>query len=367
MSDEYVKNEEIIETRWDCPSCKATNRGRDMKCPTCGAPKDEDAEYEVDASAAAIADAAQIADADAGAHWVCAFCEKENRGRKQTCQFCGADQTKRDRRRMKAAGPAAPAKKSNVMLGCGIALLVGVVIVGFLAWLGMPRRIDAKVTHLEWTQAVNLHARSKVPKENWSDAVQQGAFEKSCERRQRTTREVVDRYRTVSKTRRVKYQSGSREECRTETENLSNGYAKRREVCRQVPEYDYRNENYTEQEPVYRTEPVYDEWCRYDVWEWPISKTVKRTGTAATELAWPDPSELGAGSPESCDTARAGPTAQECWSREAKYAVSFENPEKPEERPVYRPATGEEFAKFAVGQEHALEIDDGKVTIAKEE
>lgn len=368
MSDEYVKSEEIIETRWTCPTCEKENRGRDMKCPNCGAPKDESSEYQVDASAAAIGDAEQVADAEAGEHWTCAFCEKENRGRKKLCQFCGADQTTKDRKQAKPAA-AAPATKPRSRRGCLVAVGVLVVLLGLLAWLGSPRHVKATVAGLEWEQAVHLQKRTVVHKDGWRDQVPSDAADTSCERRQRTTRQVVDHYRSVTKTRSVRYQSGSHEVCHTQTENMKNGYAKRREVCHSEPDYSSRNETYTDQDPVYRTEPVFDDFCRFDVFEWPVMQTVSRKGTGPTGLAWPEDGEAIAGQTTGacvpCAEAKARREVQFCCARDAHYRVHFENPKKPEEKPTYEAKTPEEFATFAVGQSHELSIQGDKVELQK--
>src|SRR5690606_3939137 len=111
-----------LETRWKCPSCDADNRGRDMSCHKCGAPKDESSQYIVDDTASAVSDDALIDDARAGAHWVCAYCEKQNRGRKDICRFCGVDQATGQKPAAPPPLPKTQKKKPSLMLGCGILL-----------------------------------------------------------------------------------------------------------------------------------------------------------------------------------------------------------------------------------------------------
>jgi hypothetical protein len=366
MSDEYVKRSEILETRWKCPSCGADNRGRDMICASCSAPKDEAAGYELDAAATAVTDAAQVADAKAGEHWVCAYCEKENRGRSRICAFCNADQTKRERKAAPAAA-ATPAKPGNRLLGCGLVLAGAAAFVLFLVWLGSPREVDARITALQWTQTLELRRKTVVHKEAWHDEVPGAAFEKTCADKYRRDREVVDHYRTVSKTRRVKYESGSHEDCRTVTKNLGNGYAERQEVCTTVPEYDYRTESYTEEEPVYRTEKVFEPYCRFDVFEWPAVKTAARTGAGTTGLVWPLPEELDAPGCLPCTPAGDHPSEAECCARVGAWVATFEDPAEKDpakQRLAYNAASAEEFATFSLGQTRKLRIDDdGKVAL----
>lgn len=359
MSDKYVKHEEILETSWTCPSCAAKNRGRDMKCPTCGAPKDESSDYALESDASVVTDADQVADAAAGEHWICAFCEKENRGRRKICAFCNADQTTRARK-AKGEAPPPPPQKSRLLLGCGIAVAAVVGLVVLLIVIGYMSQYSGRVKEMRWEQRLHLQTKTLMHKEAWEDAVPSDAFEQRCSRRQRGTKQVVDRYRSVTKTRSVRYQSGSREECEQVTKDLGNGYAKRQTVCHQVPEYDYRDETYTDQEPVYRDEPVYADWCLYDVHEWPITKTVSRAGNGTEGLAWPDPAELGDASCAPCDPR---PAAKTCCAREGRYTVVFSNAEDSEKPDVtWETPSVDAYRALKVGDERTLDVDDGKVT-----
>lgn len=364
MSDEYVKRSELLETRWSCPSCGAANRGRDMTCASCSAPKDEAAEYVVDAAAEALSDEALVADARAGEHWVCAYCEKENRGRRAICAFCNADQTKRDRKAQPAAA-APPEKPKHLLLGCGLVIASVVAFVLFLVWLGSPTEVEAKVVALDWTQTLELRQKTLRHKEGWHDELPPGAFGQACADKYRKDRQVVDHYRTVTKSRRVKYESGSREVCRTVTKNLKNGYAERSEVCHDVPEYDYRTETYSDDEPVYRTEKVFEQFCRYDVHEWPAVKSAKRSGSGTTALAWPPPEEVGAPGCVPCPEA-GGAMPDRCCAKVGRWTVTFEDPDEEEpakQRVVYEAATAEEYAAFAPGETRRLRIDGEKVTV----
>lgn len=368
MSDEYVKSEQILETRWRCPSCGQDNRGRDMTCPGCGAPKDEASAYTLDEQAAVVDDEKLVEEARAGAHWVCAYCEKQNRGRKDVCRFCGADQTLKPG---EAPPPLPPAKRPpSLLLGCGVLLLLGVGFLGFLYWLGSPEKVEVKVAALKWEQALHLHERTLAHGDGWQDQVPGDAFDSKCERQQRTTREVIDHYRTVSRTRQVRYQSGTREDCWEETENLANGYASRKTVCRQEPVYDYRDEHYTEEEPVYRTEPVYDQYCRYKIYEWPIVKDARRQGEGHGGYQWPETSELGQASCTPC--AQKDAMTKRCCSQTALYTVAFErvkpSDDPAKQKPVeYVASSVEDYETFKPGDAHVLEIDGDQVTVVRDE
>jgi len=368
MSDEYVKDEEIVETSWTCPTCSTRNRGRDMKCASCGAPKDESARYEVDEHAQAVTDEVQLEDAAAGEHWVCAYCDKQNRGRVRVrvCRFCGSDQ----RRGPKAQQDSVPAPQPPGGRWKRRLLVAGAVVAAILVllvWPGSPRRTQGRVAALEWEQLLVLHVKTKTHREAWHEDVPAGAFDRRCSPRHRSDRRVVDHYVPVSRTREVKYQSGSHEECRTETKDQGNGYAKRQRICRDVPDYDYRAEHYVEQEAVYRTEPVYEDFCAFEAWEWPASRTARRTGSGTSGLAWPDGAELGSPGCRPCGEVRDGPEGQACCDSEAHYRVIFHDENKPDRRLApYEARDASEFATFSPGQVLPLSVEGDRPTIVRE-
>lgn len=373
MSDEYVKDEKILETRWVCPSCGADNRGRDMVCSVCSAPKDESSQYVVDKSAEEVRDAALLEDARAGEHWVCAYCEKQNRGRKDVCGFCGVDQTTGKKPAKSGGPPPLPPgkKKPNLLLGCSILLGAVVALLALLIWVGLMDRIDVKVVALKWEQRAHLHERTLMNKDGWKDALPSDAFDSSCEQKQRTTRQVVDHYRTVNRTRSVKYQSGTREDCREVTKDLGNGFAKQQTVCKSVPEYSHRDEHYTEQEAVYRTEPVYDDFCNYKRYEWPTVRTATRNGEGHGGYSWPPTSELGEDSCVECAVKEAHNGLQRCCSQEGVYTVVFERKKeskKPEENEPFDFVAESlaDYETFKVGDEHVIEVDDGVVKLIRD-
>src|SRR4051812_800572 len=91
--DEHVKQSWIIENTWSCRSCKAENQGRDMVCRQCGASRDKHRQdVAADAeSAVAISDERLVAQAEAGANWVCTYCNTQQRGLQAWCENCGGE------------------------------------------------------------------------------------------------------------------------------------------------------------------------------------------------------------------------------------------------------------------------------------
>ena len=80
MAEEHVSKSYIVENEWTCGSCQTVNKGRDLKCTKCGAPKGKDEKDSVDInSAQAVQDEKLINMANAGANWVCGYCGAQDR------------------------------------------------------------------------------------------------------------------------------------------------------------------------------------------------------------------------------------------------------------------------------------------------
>ena len=90
----------IVENTWDCLHCKHTNRGRDMECSKCGAPKGSTIVDKIP-EAGAARDAAEVKSGTAlhttfshGSNWACEYCKNQVRAPDGKCQECGGDKEK---------------------------------------------------------------------------------------------------------------------------------------------------------------------------------------------------------------------------------------------------------------------------------
>ena len=64
-----------VEDTWICPSCSASNRGRDLACRQCGARKDARVEDHASGPAAPeVTDPELLRKATAGPNWTCSYC-----------------------------------------------------------------------------------------------------------------------------------------------------------------------------------------------------------------------------------------------------------------------------------------------------
>jgi len=90
----------IVENTWDCLHCKHTNRGRDMECSKCGAPKGSTIIDKIP-EAGATRDVAEVKSGTAihatfshGSNWICEYCKSQVRAPDGKCQECGGDKEK---------------------------------------------------------------------------------------------------------------------------------------------------------------------------------------------------------------------------------------------------------------------------------
>lgn len=271
---------------WDCKFCGTqkllglTHR----HCPSCGAAQDPAWRYfPAEADMVAVEDHKFV-----GADKVCPACSQPNSAASTFCVQCGADlatgkvaavqatrelgtggaqgDTRRDvvkaefdaeMQRVGAAGRRSKGRGRSrtfwLLVGIGVLALVA-LIAGAIYALTYEKETGGTVSALTWERTVTIQTFGPVSDAAWDDQVPNGAYQLSCERRERDTRRV---------------ESGSHEECR----DVDQGDGSLRRDCRTVTDY--------------RDEPVYDQWCRYQVDRWTNSREVAAQGDAASAPAWP--------------------------------------------------------------------------------
>jgi hypothetical protein len=86
----------IVENTWLCPTCQAQNRGRYMRCQTCGQdrPKESQDIIPNPDSAPQVSDTELLALAYQAPNWECHFCHSQTRDQYGKCQVCGAENNK---------------------------------------------------------------------------------------------------------------------------------------------------------------------------------------------------------------------------------------------------------------------------------
>lgn len=315
--------EKVYEGRWECPSCNSECLGRHEKCPNCGAPRPAGVEFYLPAGATEVTDAALLEDAASGPDWYCSHCGSANADlvdgvRRTRCAQCGnardgedRDHAKRiygtgqapetaheardlireenlartrARRETRLRGAQNGDKRGRGLLALALFILAPVAIVAavaaavFLTW----STSTFEITGFRWSREIPVQAIRTVHEQGWQLPAK--AFNDQPVRKIRSYVSVVDHYETRTRQVSERVMSGT-ESYSCGTVSQGNGYFTTRTCTRPTYTTCYRTESY--QDPVYRQDPVWDTWHRYDIDRWVTIRTRRAAGTAQ-EATWPE-------------------------------------------------------------------------------
>lgn len=132
-------------------------------------------------------------------------------------------------------------RPTSTAIGSLIALGVGALL-WFIVWMAVPRNIVAYVSDISWMHMTHLRQRETRHNEEWyrqstKGYYQEPVFNQTCERRYHYTHTYVCGSYRIS--------------------------------C---------GENCTTTQYIYCSDPVYDDWCSYDYYEWPVVHTKQILG-----------------------------------------------------------------------------------------
>lgn len=276
------------EMFWDCRSCDTKKLlGKTHRhCPHCGQVQDPSWRYfPSEDEKVAVEDHVFV-----GVDWVCERCDSPNSASATHCVNCGdardgvekdverkasvrAGQQSGERDRPERVHPSAqgmtsgdeavPAATSSwkgavPLLAAGLFLLV--VCCGLLAFF-WTEETEATVTGHTWSRSVHIERLQATSGGSWCDSMPGDAYGVSRSRRERSTRQIPDG-----------------ESCSTVNVDNGDGTFSTQQSCH----------------TVYRSEPVYDDWCSYTVDRWQHHDTVTASGASlASEPRWPSVSVSG--------------------------------------------------------------------------
>lgn len=259
----------IREGKWRCPYCSSVNRGAELACTGCGATRDKDVTFFLEDDTPEVQDEALLKTAQAGADWLCLFCQTSNRPDATHCVQCGAEKGTAPARTVRElrddvapapqplATPAPPARRSR---GCALVVaLVLLLLAGFCAVTAYftLRKTDETVTvsGFEWTRQVRVEALRTVRESAWEGELPGGA-------------RVVGRQRAVHHTERE--QTGT-QRVKVGKRDLGNGFF----------------EDIYEERPVYRSRDVYRDKLTYEIERWTLARNLEARG-GDQRPRWPD-------------------------------------------------------------------------------
>ena len=295
----------IVEGLWDCPYCDTRAIGGLTKsCPCCGHPQDTDTRFYIGKEKKYVEEdlASQYGQ---GPDWVCPYCKSLNRIRFQYCAACGAPKEesednyfssseKQDAiKAEKEAKIAAMAGESSGSInsdsgsrgGGGrkpVFLIVALLaIVGILIFNLWPRHYKTEITTAAWARSTDVEALRTVQESDWT--IPAGGRKTDSRLEVHHYVQVLDHYETRS--RQVSEQVYDGEETYTTLSN--NGDGTFTEETHSRPKYrtEYRTEYY--EEPVYRSDPVFETKYYYDIDRWIVDRTEK-SSAADSEPYWPE-------------------------------------------------------------------------------
>lgn len=280
----------IREGRWDCPTCGTQGLlGRDTKCGNCGATRPEGIKFYLPENAPAVANAAQLAVAQAGADWICDYCGSSNRADATTCYDCGAPQGAK--RQVVQSDPLPntnpeppppvkpPSKKSRWQIGC--LGFLGSLIALLIIWF-QPQQIDATVTQTHWQRSIAIEQLTTLVESDWS--IPTGSRLLSQQEEIHHYKQVLERYETRTRDVSEQVAVGS-ESYVCGTVDLGNGFFEDRMCDRTI--YETRTSTETYEEPIYRDEPVYQTKYTYEIDRWLVNRTPQTSGNDRNPY-WPE-------------------------------------------------------------------------------
>ncbi|MBL0243038.1 MAG: zinc ribbon domain-containing protein [Rhodoferax sp.] len=263
-----AEQETYYEMLWDCPQCGTLGLLGDSHrhCPTCGTAQDPAKRYFPKPGEEVEAKNHQFV----GADWRCVYCSSPNSAAAAFCTNCGAgkDGTKpvalvADTSAALPEPVAAPAPPPRRGLGWArwVLAALALLVVGLVFLFSSTKETTATVAQRSWAREIQIEQMGRVSDSVWCDSVPGDAYGVSRNREQRSTRQVADG-----------------QTCHDERIDKGDGtFVKRRECT-----------------PRYRSEPVYDDRCRYSVNRWRSVRAVKAGTQESLMPVWPSAGNLNA-------------------------------------------------------------------------
>jgi hypothetical protein len=293
-----------FEMLWDCPACGTPKLLgiQHRHCPACGSPQDPAARYyPSEQDKVAVQDHVYQ-----GADVLCPACGTANAAASQFCVGCGspigadakqavgrvehqvaagqvfAGETIKDARaeararrdaraqhelrkgRPASSGPS-PRMKLGLIVG-GVLLLCAVLVWVFVFW---KREATMEIEGHRWARTIDVEVFDTVRDSAWCDELPRGARRVGKSREQRSTKQVQDG-----------------QECVKRRQDNRDGTFKEVEECK----------------PKYRSEPVYDDRCHFDIDKWVVRRTEESAGQGKRpEPSWPAVKLAKTGSCKGCE------------------------------------------------------------------
>ena len=307
---------------WDCIYCGQKKiEGTRRDCPNCSNARGSEVKFYMDPNNIVYLDEEQAKDKGKGADWLCPYCDKLNPVSATSCISCGAakeesvsdyftkdikepvsthtynqsytyneedyneyeystlEESKENIHSKNTDFEYSNEDKSDIkkkptfyatinfnpeaLKIAGIILAIFLFITGMI-FAFMPKTKNFTLTGHYWERNINIESYETVNESDWY--VPDGGRVQYTREEIKDYEPVLDHYETITKTRRVKVGS--------HIEYIDNGDGSFDEKTVD----DYGDEEYTEQEPVYKDEPIYATKYYYEIERWIPKRTVSTNG-----------------------------------------------------------------------------------------
>ena len=272
MGEIRTQSEGHFEMLWDCDHCgtKGLLGLSQRHCAECGAPQNPDKRYFPKEGEAKIVDGHRYDGADRH----CPNCNAPAGAAAKNCTKCGAPMDgSKEVKGIAAPMPKVEPKKKRWWIPVLIISIIALAIFGiWYRWIRKKEATVQVVAH-KWTREIAIEEFKSVREEKWANEVPRDAEGRSCYEKQRSTKQVKT----------------GEETCTTERKDKKDGTFESIKKCT----------------PVYRSEPVHDDWCSYTVRRWVQIDTAKASGSDLNPV-WPDKGLPPADTPASFGAKRQG-------------------------------------------------------------
>lgn len=385
----YIKRTFTRETTWECSSCGHENLGRFTDCQECKSPKEKDEKYKPSKPGAQeITDPELLRLAKAAPNRTCPYCHADVRDLNEACPSCGATRHEHQeaigeyippeavappapmeppepteappqplpkqqtepcpakeedddselkwpvKRRTPTIPPDTSVFRTNTIHKV-IAIFGGALAIGLIVWMFVyflcPWETTGNVGSVHWQYHVSLQQKTLRHDEDWQSGVRVGAFNVSCERRQHGT-ENCNAHECNCHNESYECNCSSYEcNCHEDCSDNGNGFETCTESCSTCQRCNTCSREVCS--TCYDQCPVYDQWCSYDWYDWPVVDQATSSGddlnVYAPSLQAQGPDQRLIGSPT--------------------FDVTFGTPDGTW---IHHPSTTQEFRRFTPGQWH---------------
>lgn len=282
MPQERTESLGHFEMLYDCEYCetKGLLAKSQRHCPECGATQNADKRYFPKPGEEKRVDGHRYEGSDR----YCPACNAPMGAAAKACSKCGSslDGGKEVRG---VVTPVAPKRPRRWWL---VALVVGLIVLAIYGiWWRFIRKVEKTltVTAHRWERSIGVEEFADVDESTWKDRVPSDARMVSCRWKERSTKQVPT----------------GEEECHTENKDNKDGTFEQVQKCK----------------PIYRSEPVEDEWCEFRVRRWRQLEPIVTKGNNMSPV-WPT-----AGLPPETAGERLGAKRQS--GRSATYLLEIAN------------------------------------------